>query len=87
MWLGGDRDPLWRAGPSWAFLSPLGLVAAHRGRERACRPRKGALRASERQCGDVFEGFPPAPRPFEDFPSRGPVSCWVFLWAILPFFP
>ena len=31
MWLGGDRDPLWRAGPSWAFLSPLGLVAARRG--------------------------------------------------------
>ena len=87
MWLGGDRDPLWRAGPSWAFLGPLGLVAAPGGERGACRPRKGALRASERQCGRVFGGFRPAPRPFEDFPSRGLVPCWVFPWAAPSFWP
>ena len=70
------------------FSAPLGWLRPPGGRKKgACRPRKGALRASERQCGRVFGGFPPAPRPFEDFPSRGPVPCWVFPWAILPCFP
>ena len=36
----------------------------------------------------VFSGVSRlAPRPFEDFPSRGQVSCWVFPWAVPPFFP
>ena len=46
--VGGDRDPLWRAGPSWAFLSSLGLVAAHQG-EREREPAG----PGKRPCGPL----------------------------------
>ena len=59
----GTRPAL-RAFPG--LFQPLWAGRGSMGREKSLPARKTGPRVSERQCGHVFEGFPPAPRPFED---------------------
>ena len=63
---GGERDPAGAPGLPGPFSAPLGWPRLLGGERKSLPARKTAPRASERQCGHVFGGFPPAPRPFED---------------------
>ena len=63
----GGRDPAGAPGLPGPFSAPLGRPLRPGGRGRL-PARKTAPRASERQCGHVFGGFPPAPRPFPPAP-------------------